>query len=276
MFEAQFVDADSIGVKYDYNDGTTGSGSTTKVYQEKVTDTTVTFTLAEAPTREGYTFLGWKCNLDGDSTTYYEAGKEVTYALTNSEITFTAQWGETQVTINLTYDTDGGTITSTDYTKTLTAWELDSSATITTLPEVEKEGYFFTGWTCGTEGVSYDAETGILTWEESAKTVTKITLKANYEKIEELTVTYDANDEGVTTATQVVYTQGTAGQTNVTFNLAETPTREGYTFLGWKCNLDGDSTTYYKAGKEVTYALTNSEITFTAQWEETECTINLN
>lgn len=274
-FEAQFVDAERIVVNYDFNDETTDTGSTTMVYQENPDDTSVTFYLAEAPTREGYTFVGWQSSLEADSDSYDSAGSEVICDLEVGEITFTAQWEESDCTVNLIYDAGEGVVDLTGYMESLSVWELETTAIIGSLPEAEKTGYLFAGWTCETEGVSYDEETGTLTWDTSAKDVTEISFQANYAEMKYLTVNYNADGgENTVTSPMTVY-QTNADDTRVEVILADAPVKEGYTFLGWKDSRATEDAAILEPGTYIVCKLSTKTITFIAQWEKTDCTVTM-
>ena len=85
----------NYSVSYDANDGTFAEGTTSPSTQLEGAQ----FTLAAAPTREGYTFQGWKLD-----DTNYDAG--TTYTMPARDITFVAQWTsikiEDYVTLNPT------------------------------------------------------------------------------------------------------------------------------------------------------------------------------
>ena len=85
----------NYSVSYDANDGTFAEGTTSPSTQLEGAQ----FTLAAAPTREGYTFQGWKLD-----DTNYDAG--TTYTMPARDITFVAQWTsikiEDYVTLNST------------------------------------------------------------------------------------------------------------------------------------------------------------------------------
>ena len=93
-----------------------------------------TFTLANAITRTGYDFAGWR-----DGSTTYGAG--ATYTVGLSPITLTAQW--TPKVYQVTYDWNGGTGTSVSpvsYTVGTTG------ITLALVGDHVKDGYQFGGW----------------------------------------------------------------------------------------------------------------------------------
>ena len=113
-------------------------------------------TAPEAPTREGYTFIGWD--------------KEIPTTMPAENMTVTAQWEINQYTI--TFDTNGGSeiapITQ-DY------------GTVITAPEApEREGYTFIGWdkaipeTMPAENITLKAR-----WKDTEKPTGEIIIGAN-------------------------------------------------------------------------------------------------
>ncbi|MDE6293841.1 MAG: InlB B-repeat-containing protein [Clostridiales bacterium] len=103
---------------------------------EETTDTAAyksTITWPTAPTKDGYTFAGWKTG----TITYTAADS---YVMTASDVTFTAQWTENEYTVN--YNLNGGALSEgvtnpTTYTAAL--------GTVT-LNNPTKDGYMFMGW----------------------------------------------------------------------------------------------------------------------------------
>ena len=117
-------------------------------------------TAPEAPTREGYTFIGWD--------------KEIPTTMPAENMTVTAQWEINQYTI--TFDTNGGSeiapITQ-DY------------GTVITAPEApEREGYTFIGWdkaipeTMPAENITLKAQ-----WKDSEKPTGEIKISENSWKV---------------------------------------------------------------------------------------------
>ena len=69
-------------VAFDFNGGTGAPASQTKTYRQALTLT------IEAPTREGYTFMGWNTQADGMGTSYAPGASYTTEA----DVTLYAQW----------------------------------------------------------------------------------------------------------------------------------------------------------------------------------------
>ena len=101
------------------------------------------FNLVVAPTRNGYTFAGWKVTDVADDSTWsvgvvYNAEHSFNAGMYGN-IELTAQW--TINTYNITYEVNGGTIdASITYT---TAYDFEKSIELAT---ITRNGYTFMGW----------------------------------------------------------------------------------------------------------------------------------
>ena len=135
-------------------------------------------TAPEAPTREGYTFIGWD--------------KEIPTTMPAENMTVTAQWEINQYTI--TFDTNGGSeiapITQ-DY------------STVITAPEApEREGYTFIGWdkaipeTMPAENITLKAQ-----WKDSEKPTGEIKISENSWKVFLNNITFGLFFKGTQTVT---------------------------------------------------------------------------
>lgn len=191
------------------------------------------------PTKEGYNFVMWM--LDDKE---YDFSSKVT-----KNITLKAAWekvsGEEddKTTYEITLEYDG----KTDTIKV-------SDGKISSLPVPSKEGYTFVGWFNGNNEVKAgDAVTG------------NMTLKARFEK---------KNDEDTTNDDTVKYSitfdsdggSKVSGQTvseNGKVKKPKTPTKTGYTFVGW--TLDGKS---YDFSDKVT-----KDMTLVASWKKNAETV---
>lgn len=113
------------GVNNSKNPSHYDSGSTTPIYE---------------PTREGYTFAGWRSNLSSTLNKSYSIPLGTT-----GNITLTAYW--TALTYTITYDVNGGdALSSTKQTVTYGNYE--------TLKKPTRPGYVFVGWYKGTTKVT--------------------------------------------------------------------------------------------------------------------------
>ena len=194
----------------------------------------------EAPTREGYTFIGW-------TGTDIEEGPEesilITQGLTGDR-EYTANWEAVEYTI--TYNLDGGETTNPEN------YTVETEDIVLNAPT--KEGYKFLGWTT----TDIETPTKEITIEKGSMGNREYT--AHWE-VEDYTITYNL-DGGEETTNPESYTIETE---SIVLN---EPSKEGYTFLGWT------GTDIEEATKEVTIAKGSiGHREYTANWEATEYTI---
>ena len=178
------------------------------------------------PVRDGYTFTGW--TLDGEP---YDFATPVT-----GDITLVAGWEKTPdptpVTHTVTFDAANGG-------EPVKVMVVDGEP-VGKPADPTRDGYTFKGWTLDGEPYAF------------ATPVTgDMTLEAAWEKLSEYTVTFDTQG-GESIPAQTVTDGGYALE-------PPHPTRDGYTFIGWR--LDGEP---YDFSTPVT-----GNITLVAVWEET-------
>ncbi|MDE5867437.1 MAG: InlB B-repeat-containing protein, partial [Anaeroplasmataceae bacterium] len=184
------------------------------------------------PTKDGYTFAGWKAN---------GAAWSMETAIT-ADITIVAQWEEDEKVDpikeywTVTIDLDNGT--------TPTTKKVEKGQKLTGVANPTKDGYIFKGWKAN--GADWSMETAI---------TADITIVAQWEKDEQIdptkeywTVTIDLDNGTTPTTKKVEKGQKLTGVAN--------PTKEGYTFAGWKAN---------GAAWTMDTAIT-ANITIVAQW----------
>ena len=237
----------TVEILYVANGGTFFDGNDT---MQGVTDTDGIARLPLQPTREGYDFLGWSYDRDGndpvDFTKAIVAG--------SGHATVYAQWKQNNEKTVL-YVANGGAFADGNETMEGVT-DGDGVARQPLAPT--REGYTFTGWTydaAGTEPVDFTKPipgggqhvTFFAQWAELANNEKDVLYVANGG------VFADGNDalQGVTDG------DGVARQP-----LA--PTREGYTFTGWTYDAAGtepvDFTKPIPGGGQ--------HVTFFAQWAE--------
>ena len=212
----------TVEILYVANGGTFFDGNET---MQGVTDTDGIARLPLQPTREGYDFLGWSYDRDGndpvDFTKAIVAG--------SGHATVYAQWKQNNEKTVL-YVANGGAFA--DGNETMEG-VTDSDGIARQPLAPTREGYTFTGWTydaAGTEPVDFTKPipgggqhvTFFAQWAELANNEKDVLYVANGG------VFADGNEvlQGVTDA------DGVARQP-----LA--PTREGYTFAGWTYDREG-------------------------------------
>ena len=239
----------TVEILYVANGGTFFDGNET---MQGVTDTDGIARLPLQPTREGYDFLGWSYDRDGndpvDFTKAIVAG--------SGHATVYAQWKQNNEKTVL-YVANGGVFA--DGNETMEG-VTDSDGVARQPLAPTREGYTFTGWTydaAGTEPVDFTKPiqgggqhaTFFAQWAELANNEKDVLYVANGG------VFADGNEvlQGVTDG------DGVARQP-----LA--PTREGYTFAGWTYDRDGNDPVDFS--KPVQGG--GDHVTFYAQWTKNE------
>lgn len=186
------------------------------------------------PSRTGYTFKGWFTASSG--------GTQVTTTTTMgaSNTTVYAQW--TAINYKITYNLNGGTNAS----GAATSFNITSSAI--TLPTPTRTGYTFGGWYANSS-FSGSAVTTIPTGSTGNKTY--------YAKWNLVTYTISYSlDGGTISGNPTSYNVTTS-----TFTLP-TPTKTGYTFLGWT----GSNGTTASTSVSISQGSTGNK-SYTANWK---------
>ena len=245
-------------VNYDGNGETGGStDSSSHTYDTEKALTTNGFT------KDGYTFAGWNTKDDGTGDSYddKESVENLT-AVDGDTVTLYAQWKINTYTI--TFDLDGGEMkdgSTKDY-------NIKDSLI---LPTPTKNGWTFNGW--------YVPITGGHNWTEDlygTKTSVEgkygnVTLKASW-TMASYTITLEPNGGTVQGGN---LTLGYYVNDNTT--TLPTPTRDGWTFIGWKPNAtvgSWDASTTYKGGTSVKGNY--GTVTLVAQWKANTYTVIYN
>ena len=213
----------TVDILYVANGGTFFDGKDT---MQVVTDTNGIARLPLQPTREGYDFLGWSYDRDGndpvDFTKAIVAG--------SGHATLYAQWKQNNEKTVL-YVANGGAFA--DGNETMEG-VTDSNGVARQPLAPTRKGYTFTGWTYDREGTDpVDFDNPLVGGSKHA------TLYAQWNAVEKdnsIDVLYFANGgvffDGNVTLHGVTDSDGVARQP-----LA--PTREGYTFAGWTYDSKG-------------------------------------
>ena len=195
--------AAALNITYDSQGGSTVTdGDTTTTTGGSVS------TLPADPTRAGYTFTGWYTAASG--------GTQITAGTAHNQtadFTLYAQW--TADTLNITYDSQGGsTVTDGDATTT-------TGGAIATLPtDPTRTGYTFTGWYTATSG-----GTQISAGDDHGQTG-DFTLYAQWQAVPTTTTTTTppTTTTTSTTTTTVAPTTTTVATTSTTTTEVQTPT----------------------------------------------------
>ena len=171
-------------------------------------------------TRTGYTQTGW-ATVDGGEKVY---GLDAVYTK-NEALTLYPVWNTNQYTI--TFDTNSGS--------EIAPITQDYGTTITAPAAPTREGYTFIGW-------DRDIPTTM--------PAENVTITAKW-KVNSYTITFDT--AGGSEIASITQDYGTA------ITVPESPTREGYTFIGWD--------------KAIPATMPAENVTITAQWEINQYTI---
>jgi len=189
------------------------------------------------PTRAGFVFVGW---FDTSVTT---GGTQIasTTVVPNRNTTYWARWART-----ITFNANGGSVSPSSIDRV-------PGAPLGTLPTPTRSGFAFIGWfTTQTGGTQITAATNTPS--------NNTTYWARWG----ITITWNANGgSGGTSQNRV---PGTS------MGSLPTPTRSGYTFIGWF------NTSASTGGTQITLStiVPSSNTTYWARWQRTPITINLN
>ncbi len=228
--------ANTYTVKFDANEGTVTPAEKTVTYGSHYGE-------LPTPTREGYTFAGWFTEQNGGTKVMAD-----TKVKTAKDHTLYAHW--TQNIYDVRFDANGGKEAyepkKVRYGDTYKEFP----------PEPTRIGYEFAGWFTKKDGGN----------DKPVKVDTKVTashtLYAHW-TAKKYTVKFNANEGTVTPAEKTVTYGSTYGE-------LPTPTRKGYTFVGWFTNPNGG--TQVKADAEVTTAANR---TLHAHWTQNIHTVTI-
>ncbi len=213
--------------------------------QEKTHDIALTLP-STAPTRTGYTFLGWSTSADATEAEYLPQGN----FLLEGDTTLYAVW-QADIYV-ITYDANGGVDAPEGQEKTHDI-PLILNSTIPT-----RAGYVFLGWSASMDAAAADYQPGASFTLEGDTILYAVWAADTY------TVTYDANGG----------TDGPASQAKaygIDLILSSViPTRTGYTFLGWATGSNAAVADYQPGASFATEGNT----TLYALWELSTYTVS--
>ena len=238
--------ANEYTVALDLQGGTGGTSSVTATYDSAMPSAT-------APTRTGYTFHGYFTEANGEGTKYYNADMSSAHIWdkANNTTTLYAHWTANSYTVTL--DANGGTGGTTSVSATY-----DSAMPSATAPT--RTGYTFTGYYYNDTQYYDGSMTSTHTWDRASAT----TLQAHW-TINNYTLTYDVNGGNALSPDHKSVTYNTA------YGELPTPTRTGYTFVGWYTQATGgtavSSSTIMGAGDVTIHAHWTANI-YTVQFDK--------
>jgi uncharacterized repeat protein (TIGR02543 family) len=258
----------SYSITYNYNGGTAPSTANPSTY----TALTDTITL-NAPTRNGYTFLGWTVTSSEQVVTFLPLTQTIP-AGSYGNLTCAANWSENTYTI--AYELNGAA-----HPQTPVAYSFTEQVAIA---DPVLAGYTFTGWTVTnsestspaitpTKNVSFGPGTvfGNLNFAVSAPPSTGGG-NGNWNQIT-YNITYNLN--GGSHGASHPNTYKVTDQISI-----DIPAKMGYTFAGWTVTSDSISSPLPTSGNPATtFGPSNGvygNLTFTANWSTDAYTITYN
>jgi len=252
-FVAVWMEAPFVYVKFDKNNLDEVTISEDYAYVKEVDGELAYITLPEAPVYEGYKFAGWLGILNDEELGVYDANTEVSFTSTVTNVTFIAQW---ECDIPITYDTAGGTITSTNHDTSVSVSIDATSANAVVLPTVEKDGSFFLDWELEISGGgTYGTGTQDISWDSytPASSVTEMVFTAEWQEAIASAITYEFSG-GMMNGYVDSYVELVAQETinSVDFEVPVTtykPTKVGYMFTDWEWQASETGSGSYEGGK---------------------------
>lgn len=218
-----------------------------------------TFTISSsAPTRNGYSFLGWSTNSQATSASYQPGG---TIPLSQNTTLYAVWKKDAQKrSITLTYDANGGTGAPASETQEVEEGQ-QAHFVISSIKPV-RDGYRFLGWNTSSTAASADWSAG-----DNLNTTQNAYLYAVWERIPEYTYYLNYDFNGGTGGPENETVTSAAASYDFTVSESE-PVRDGYTFKGWMMSYPEQGTEILTAGSTVSVTGTNPAVTLKAQWEE--------
>jgi len=208
-----------------------------------------------APTRDGYRFLGW-ADVDNASAAVWHTG-DILDMSTPKTLQVYAVWQIESTTWTLTFNATNGVGAPDAISMAATSATEKMEFTIPAA-ELTRDGYTFIGW-----DDQEDASTVLISPSGGTYVATSksTTLYAVWKLGAPETYTVTFNDNGGTGG------PGKKTSTGATFEIPDiTPTRDGFVFVGWEWNHDGELKIIVP-GKDATITLTDKETNLYAKWD---------
>lgn len=231
------------------------------------------FTLSSTkPTREGYTFLGWRLN---NSTAYAidSPGQSITFptgsATSNTTLTYYAQWQA--ATLSVSNTTNGSYTVTIPANFTLDCYASATATTRSTYISAKSQSYtvYCTQRITMSDGSTrYLFQSGDTPPKDLYFVFTGAMSVATQSQSGTVTIQYNANGGTGAPASHSV-TKDSSGVARFTLSSTK-PTRSGYTFLGWRLE---NSAAYAidSPGQSIAIATgsatSNTTLTYYAQWQ---------
>lgn len=226
--------------------------------REKYTDSNVYINSA-TPVKKGCKFLGWNTKKDGSGKTY-QPGDLYDVNQDGGNATLYAQWEKAKYTA--TVKLNGGSYNGS--TKDFTISKYPGEEISIGVPTRSKHN--FTGYKLTMDNNDGDAPTSVTQSASGFKGIMQMgnfTLNAQWTPWKH-TVRYDANAKNDTSVKGIPASQSKTANVDIKLS-SGVPTRNGYTFLGWNTQADGNGTAY-AAGATYTHDQDGGTVTLYAKW----------
>ena len=226
--------------------------------REKYTGSNVYINSA-TPVKKGCKFLGWNTKEDG-SGKIYQPGDLYDVNQDGGNVTLYAQWEKEKYTA--TVKLNGGSYNGS--TKDFTISKYPGEEISVGAPTRSKHN--FAGYKLTMDNNDGDAPTSVTQSASGFKGIMQMgnfTLNAQWTPWKH-TVRYDANAKNDTSVKGIPASQSKTANVDIKLS-SGVPTRNGYTFLGWNTQADGNGTAY-AAGATYTHDQNGGTVTLYAQW----------
>ena len=211
------------------------------------------------PVKKGCKFLGWNTKEDGSGKTY-QPGNLYDVNQDGGNVTLYAQWEKEKYTA--TVKLNGGSYNGS--TKDFTISKYPGEEISIGAPTRSKHN--FTGYKLTMDNNDGDAPTSVTQSASGFKGIMQMgnfTLNAQWTPWKH-TVRYDANAKNDTSVKGIPASQSKTANVDITLS-SDVPTRNGYTFLGWNTQADGNGTAY-ATGATYTHDQDGGTVTLYAKW----------
>ena len=211
------------------------------------------------PVKKGCKFLGWNTKEDGSGKTY-QAGNLYDVNQDGGNVTLYAQWEKEKYTA--TVKLNGGSYNGSTNDFTISKYPGEEIS----IGAPTRSKHNFTGYKLTMDNNDGDAPTSVTQSASGFKGIMQMgnfTLNAQWTPWKH-TVTYNANAGNDASVKGIPTSQSKTANVDITLS-SDVPTRNGYTFLGWNTQADGNGTAY-AAGATYTHDQDGGTVTLYAQW----------
>lgn len=211
------------------------------------------------PVKKGCKFLGWNTKEDGSGKTY-QPGNLYDVNQDGGNVTLYAQWEKEKYTA--TVKLNGGSYNGS--TKDFTISKYPGEEISIGAPTRSKHN--FTGYKLTMDNNDGNAPTSVTQSASGFKGIMQMgnfTLNAQWTPWKH-TVAYNANAGNDASVKGIPASQSKTANVDITLS-SDVPTRNGYTFLGWNTQADGNGTAY-AAGAIYKNDQNGGTVTLYAQW----------